>query len=60
MSCEDYLKIADEVYGAQGETQDGALAAKFLQGITNPIVQSVTHGQLNDDYTYEQVREAFI
>lgn len=60
MFCEDYLKTADEVYVALGENQDGALATKFLQGIANPIAQSVTHGQLSDEYTYEQVREAFI
>ena len=53
--------MTDEIYNSLcEETYASILSIKFLHRITNPTTQNVIHGQLEDEYTYEVVREVFI
>ena len=60
MTCEEYLNTADDMYYRLGASYDRTLAMNFLQGISNPVIQSVVNGLVMDNYSYEQVQEAFI
>lgn len=60
MSCEEYLQTADEMHYRLGAEYDRILAMNFVQGISNHTIQSIVNALVVDNYTYEQVQEAFI
>ena len=60
ITCEEYLNTADDMYYRLGASYDRTLAMNFVQGISNPVIQSVVNGLVMDNYSYEQVQEAFI
>ena len=60
MTCEEYLNTADDMYYRLGTSYDRTLAMNFVQGISNPVTQSVVNGLVMDNFSYEQVQEAFI
>ena len=60
MTCEEYLNTADDMYYRLGTSYDRTLAMNFVQGISNPVIQSVVNGLVMDNFSYEQVQEAFI
>ena len=60
MTCEEYLNTADDMYYRLGTGYNRTLAMNFVQGISNPVTQSVVNGLVTDNYSYEQAQDAFI
>ena len=61
MYCEDYLRAADELHDIIGEGRhEVMLTARFMQGISDPVTRRMVHSMVDEPYTYESAREAFL
>ena len=61
-TCDEYLEMADDINNlmGKGNRYNALLTARFMQGISDVVIRRMVHSMVDEPYTYENAREAYL